>query len=382
MATISPSPSLQSNRYLALDVLRGLTIAFMIIVNTPGSWSNLFAPLAHAHWHGFTPTDLVFPTFLFVVGNAMSFSMKKMQSMSSADFFKKVGKRTLLIFLIGWILHVFPFYDTLEDGSIAFVDLTQVRLFGVLERIALCYFFASIILYIGGVRLGWILSAVLLLGYWGIMYFFGDAGDPYSLTGNAAIKLDLALIGPERMYGGEGIPFDPEGILSTLPAIVNVLAGYMAGKMIQKLGNTMVTVKRLVAIGAVMIVVAYLWDIAFPINKKLWTSSYVILTVGIDLILIALLIAVIEIKKWKGWTYFFEVFGRNPLILYVLSGLVITFLSMIPVGDTTLRGFIYESFYTSWLSPKIASFLFAISYMLLIWLIGLWMDKRKIYIKV
>ncbi|WP_339700444.1 DUF5009 domain-containing protein [Algoriphagus aquimarinus] len=381
MTQNSISPGI-TNRYLALDVLRGLTIAFMIIVNTAGDWSNLFAPLAHAKWHGFTPTDLVFPTFLFVVGNAISFSMKKLQQMNTADFFKKVGKRTVLIFLIGWLLNAFPFYDLSDSGAISFIDLTEVRLFGVLQRIALCYFFASIVLYYGGIKLGWIFSAIALLGYWAIMYFFGDASDPYSLTGNAAIKLDLALIGPERMYGGEGIPFDPEGILSTLPAIVNVIAGYLAGKMIQKLGNTMDAVKKLLGIAVVLIVLSYAWDILFPINKKIWTSSYVLLTTGIDLVLLALLVAVIEIKNWKGWTYFFEVFGRNPLILYVLSGLVIRLLSMIPMGETTLRGFIYTNFYTTWLSPKMASFLFAFSYMLLIWLIGLWMDKKKIYIKV
>lgn len=381
MTQNSISPGI-TNRYLALDVLRGLTIAFMIIVNTAGDWSNLFAPLAHAKWHGFTPTDLVFPTFLFVVGNAMSFSMKKLQQMNTADFFKKVGKRTVLIFLIGWLLNAFPFYDISDSGAISFIDLTEVRLFGVLQRIALCYFFASIVLYYGGIKLGWIFSAIALLGYWVIMYFFGDASDPYSLTGNAAIKLDLALIGPERMYGGEGIPFDPEGILSTLPAIVNVIAGYLAGKMIQKLGNTMDAVKKLLGIAVVLIVLSYAWDLLFPINKKIWTSSYVLLTTGIDLVLLALLVAVIEIKNWKGWTYFFEVFGRNPLILYVLSGLVIRLLSMIPMGETTLRGFIYTNFYTTWLSPKMASFLFAFSYMLLIWLIGLWMDKKKIYIKV
>ncbi|MCE7055498.1 heparan-alpha-glucosaminide N-acetyltransferase domain-containing protein [Algoriphagus sp. AGSA1] len=381
MPQISISPGV-SNRYLALDVLRGLTIAFMIVVNTAGDWSNLFAPLAHAKWHGFTPTDLVFPTFLFVVGNAMSFSMKKLQQMDTAAFFKKVGKRTLLIFLIGWLLNAFPFYDISDSGVLSFIDITEVRLFGVLQRIALCYFFGAVVLYYGGIKGAWIFSGIALLGYWAIMYLFGETSDPYGLTGNAAIKLDLALIGPERMYGGEGIPFDPEGLLSTLPGIVNVIAGYLAGKMIQKLGNTMETVKKLLAIGLVLIIIAYIWDQFFPINKKIWTSSYVLLTVGIGLLLLALLVAVIEVKNWKGWTYFFEVFGRNPLILYVLSGLVVTVFYMIPVGDSTLRGFIYTHFFTSWLSPKMASFLFAFSYMLLIWVIGLWMDKKRVYIKV
>ncbi|MEP0710503.1 DUF5009 domain-containing protein [Algoriphagus sp.] len=363
-----------TNRYLALDVLRGMTVAFMIVVNTAGDWSNLFAPLAHASWHGFTPTDLVFPTFLFVVGNAMSFSMKKLQEMNSGAFFKKVGKRTILIFMIGWLMSAFPFYDV--------TSILEVRLFGVLQRIALCYFFAAMVLYYGGIKGAWTFSGFALLGYWGIMYFFGDAGDPYSLTGNAALKLDLALIGPERMYGGEGIPFDPEGILSTLPAIVNVIAGYLAGKMIQNLGNTMKTLKNLMMIGLGLVIAAYLWDIFFPINKKIWTSSYVLLTTGIDLILLAALVGIIEIKNWKGWTYFFEVFGRNPLILYVLAGLLVTVLSLVPVGGTTLKGIIYQNFFTSWLAPKTASFLFAFSYMLMIWLIGFWMDRKKIYIKV
>jgi len=379
------SSSLQSpmnNRYLALDVLRGMTIAFMIIVNTPGSWSSLYAPLAHADWHGFTMTDLVFPTFLFVVGNAMSFAMKRLGDMSAGDFFKKVGKRTVLIFLIGWLLNAFPFYEFTESGSMTFINLGEVRLFGVLQRIALAYFFGALVLYFGGPKLGWIFSGIALLAYWGVMYFFGEPGDPYGLEGNAAIKLDLVVIGAERMYTGEGIPFDPEGILSTLPSIINVIAGYLAGIFIQKNGNTFKTVRTLLIWSIGLVILSYVWDIVFPINKKIWTSSYVLHTVGRDLLILAVLIWFIEIRNWKGWTYFFEVFGRNPLILYIASGIVITVISMIPIGETSLKGFIYETLYTSWLNPKLASFLFAISYMLVIWLMGLWMDRRRIYIKV
>jgi len=380
---MSPADTLNplNKRYLALDVLRGITIAFMIIVNTPGSWSSLYAPLAHASWHGFTPTDLVFPTFLFVVGNAMSFSMKKMQLMDGSAFYIKVFKRTFLIFLIGWLLNAFPFVEFTESGT-SFIDLSEVRTFGVLQRIALAYCFAALVLYWGGERFGWIFGGAALILYWAIMYFFGEGSDPYALETNAAIRLDLAVIGADRMYGGEGIPFDPEGILSTLPAIVNVLAGYMAGKAIQKWGNTIETVKRLLIAGVILVAGAYVWDLGFPINKKIWTSSYVLLTVGWDLILIAGLILIIEVWKKVKWTYFFEVFGRNPLILYVLSGVIITLFFIIKIGDQSLQGYIYQRVFTSWLSPKNASFMFAISYMLLIWLIGLWMDKRKIYIKV
>lgn len=380
--TIDSQAKVLSNRYLALDVLRGMTIAFMIIVNTPGSWSDLYGPLAHADWHGFTPTDLVFPTFLFVVGNAMSFAMKKLQEIPKAQFYRKVFKRTFLIFFIGWLLNAFPFFDYNEAGEMVFIDLTEVRLVGVLQRIALCYFFAALILYWGGEKMGWIFSAIALLAYWPILYFFGDAGDPYSLTGNAAIKLDRIMIGESRMYTGEGIPFDPEGILSTLTSIVNVIAGYLAGKMIQRKGNTSASVQTLFLAGVGLIAISYLWDLAFPINKKIWTSSYVTLTVGWDLLILGVLIFIVEIKKQTAWTYFFQAFGRNPLILYVCAGLVISILSMIPVGTGSLRGAIYGNLFESWLSPKNASFLFAISYMLLIWLIGFWMDKRKIYVKV
>lgn len=380
--SIDHQAKILNNRYLALDVLRGMTIAFMIIVNTPGSWRDLYAPLAHAEWHGFTPTDLVFPMFLFVVGNAMSFALKKLKEMAPGDFYKKVFKRAFLIFLIGWLLNAFPFYDLNEAGEAVFIDLTAVRFFGVLQRIALSYLLAALVLFWGGERLGWIFSGLALFGYWGIAYLFGDAGDPYSLTGNAQIKLDIALIGEKRMYMGEGIPFDPEGLLSTLTSTVNVIAGFIVGKFIQKNGNTLATVKTLLIAGVLLIAGSYVWDIFFPINKKIWTSSYVLLTVGWGAILLAGLIYLVEILRLTKWTYFFQAFGRNPLVLYVLSGLVITFMSMIPVGETTLRGFIYQNFFTSWLSPKNASFLFAISYMLLIWVIGYFMDKKKIYIKV
>jgi predicted acyltransferase len=181
---------------------------------------------------------------------------------------------------------------------------------------------------------------------------------------------------------GEGVPFEPEGLLSTFPSVVNVIAGYFAGKLIQQIGNYIKTVKSLFLGGLILIVLCLIWDMAFPINKKLWTSSYVLLTVGLDLFLIGTLIMVIEVWKKRNWTYPFEVFGRNPLILYVLSGVVITIFYSIEIGGKSLKGIIYEAVYTSWLSDKTASLLFAISYMILIWLIGYWMDRKKIYIKV
>lgn len=369
-------------RYLALDVLRGLTIALMVIVNTPGSWSNIYAPFMHADWHGFTITDLVFPTFLFVVGNAMSFSMKKMENLPQSVFLKKVFKRTALIFLFGWLLNAFPFYDYSSETGYTMINWGEVRLLGVLQRIALCYMLASLVLYYLGNKGAMVFSAISLFGYWAVMYFFGDAQDPYSLNGNAALKLDLWLIDVKNLYTGEGVPFEPEGILSTFPSVVNVIAGFWAGKFIQNNGNNADTVKKILLSAFGLIVLSLIWDMGFPINKKIWTSSYVLLTVGLDLIVLGFLIMVIEVWQKRTWTYPLEVFGRNPLILYILSGVIITLFNEIRIGDQSIKGILYQNLFTSWLGPKDASLLFSIAYMLLIWVIGLWMDKRKIYIKV
>ncbi len=253
---------------------------------------------------------------------------------------------------------------------------------GVLQRIALCYGIAALIIHYLKVRGAIIFSAILLAAYWAIMYFFGDPTDPYSLAGNAALKFDLAVLPEKNLYQGFGIPFDPEGLLSTLPAIVNVIAGYLAGLFIQKRGNNRRTIGQLALAGAILLVISWFWNIAFPINKPLWTSSYVLHTVGWDLIVLAGLMWVIEVAGFKNWTYFFEVFGRNPLFIYALSGMIVETLGLIRVGETGLQGWIYQHGFTSWLSGENASLAFAICYMLLLWLIGLWMDRKKVYVRV
>ncbi|WP_424492751.1 acyltransferase family protein [Salinimicrobium sp. GXAS 041] len=368
-------------RYLSLDVLRGLTIALMILVNTPGSWSTIYAPFKHAAWHGFTITDLVFPTFLFVVGNAMSFSMKKFSKQRDAVFLKKVFKRTFLIFIIGLLLNAFPFFYR-SEGELVLKDFTSLRIMGVLQRIALCYLFASLIIKYLRLKGAVIASAILLLGYWAIMYFFGDPGAPYSLEGNAALKFDHLIFSPENLYRGFGIAFDPEGLLSTLPAIVNVIAGYLAGVYIQQSRTNLRTVLFLVAGGITFVLLGQIWDLAFPINKPVWTSSYVLLTVGWDLVLIGSLIWFIEIANVKKWTYFFEVFGRNPLFIYVMSGGIVMLMAIIVIGETSLKSWLYQNLFLNWLTDYNASLLFAVTYVFLLWLLGYWMDRKKIYIKV
>lgn len=366
-----------NNRYLSIDVMRGLTVTLMIIVNTPGDWGTTFAPLLHAQWHGFTPTDLVFPTFMFVVGNAMSFSLEKYAAKGSAEFFKKVFKRTAVIFLLGFLMYWFPFFH-FENGSMVFNALSDTRIMGVLQRIALGYCFASLILFYGKEKGAVWFSVVALLGYWMIMYSFGD----YSLEGNAGIRLDKFILGANHMYHGEGIAFDPEGILSTLPAIVNVLAGYLAGKFIQRKGNSFEAIGTLMVYGAFLIFTALAWDMVFPINKKLWTSSFVLYTVGIDLFILSILIFIIDIRQKKHWTYFFEVFGRNTLFIYLLSEVGIILLYVIPAGDVSVARWVFENIFRATAGPYIASLLFAVSWMLLCWLVGYILDRKKIYIKV
>ena len=368
-------------RYLSLDVLRGLTIALMVVVNNPGSWGTIYAPFKHAAWHGFTITDLVFPSFLFVVGNAMSFSMRKFERQPDSTFLKKVFKRTALIFLIGLFLHLFPFV-TRTEGEIVLKDFTAVRIMGVLQRIALCYFIASLAIHYFKLKGAAIFSAIVLLGYWATMYFFGNPADPYSLEGNAALKFDSLFISDENLYKGFGIPFDPEGLLSTLPATVNVIAGYFAGMFIQKNGNNIDTVVKLALPGVVLVIIALIWDLSFPINKPLWTSSYVLHSVGLSLLILAGLILIIEIAGLVKWTYFFEAFGKNPLFIFAFATLVIKLLNFIRIGEISLKKWLYEKLFLTWTEGETASLLFALSYMLVMWAVGFWMDRNKIYVKV
>lgn len=368
-------------RYLSLDVLRGLTVCLMIVVNTPGSWSQIYAPFKHAAWHGFTVTDLVFPTFLFVVGNALSFGMQKLKAAGDAVFLQKVFKRAGLIFLIGFLLGYFPFIKW-EEGDLVAKNIFELRVWGVLQRIAVCYLLGALIVYYFNRVWVTVISVALLFIYWLILYAFGNAIDPYSLEGNVVTQVDLWLLPAQNLYKGFGIPFEPEGLLSTIPAVVNVTFGYLAGRYIQDSVNKSKTAIQLLVTGIVLLFLALLWDTVLPINKPIWTSSYVLYTVGWDLLLLSFLIYVIEIVNFQKWTYFFEVFGKNPLFIYVLAGVFIKFLNLIKFNDVSLAKMAYENLFLPWLSDKNASLAFALVYMLLLWLIGYVLDKKKIYVKV
>lgn len=382
-----------NQRYYSLDVFRGATVALMILVNNPGSWANIFGPLKHAPWHGATPTDLVFPFFLFAVGNAMAFVMPRFEQAGPALFWKKVIKRTVLIFAIGLFLNWSPFVKW-EGESIVAKTWENIRILGVLQRIALCYFFASVIVFYAKTRGTFVISGVLLLLYWLICLLLGAPGDPYSLTGWFGTQIDINLLGVTHIYKGEGVPFDPEGLPSTVAAVVQVIFGFLVGQYIQQKGKSYEMLSNLLIAGLVLVFTGYCWDMVFPINKKIWTSSYTLYTTGLAILVLSTLIYLIEFKENKGaWGRFFDVFGKNPLFIFVLSGFLPRVLGMFRwVDHVSPEG---KNVYTSafpWFYQhickdiatdlRVGSLVYALCMILMYWSIVYVLDKKKIYIKV
>ncbi len=353
----------------------------MIIVNTPGSWDYVYSPLDHAVWNGFTPTDLVFPSFLFAVGNAMSFVIPRWEKSGHAFVLKKVLVRSILLFLIGYLMYWFPFFRLDNQNHVIAFPISETRIPGVLQRIAWAYFAASLLLHFFSKRVVFIVGVSILLLYWFILYHFGDAPDPYSIHGNVVLKIDTWLFGSNHLYKGEGFPFDPEGLLSTLPAIVNVLAGYFVGAFLQRKGKNFESLFKIMLVGFICFVIAWWWNLVFPINKKIWTSSYVLLTIGLDCMLIAGIVYILDIKQKKWGVHFFDVFGRNPLFIYLLSELAVVALSMVRINGQSFLDLVYQNIFAK-AGNYFGSFLFAIAFMLCCWLVGYILDKKKIYIRI
>lgn len=390
------------NRYYSLDTFRGATVALMILVNNPGSWSYMFSPVSHAKWHGCTPTDLVFPFFLFAVGNAMAFVIPNLQKKGSNTFWKKVLKRSLLIFAIGLLLNWSPFVmyvgdnlnlKTWEWTNAKDNSVSGIRVFGVLQRIAICYLLASIMAFYLKPKFAFIVAITILLIYWVLSFLLGSPFDPYSLSGFWGTKIDLALVGLPHIYKGEGVPFDPEGLVSTIPSVIQVLFGYFIGTYIQQKGKTYEMLSNLLLIGILFMTIGYCWDLVYPINKKIWTSSYTIYTTGLAIVTLGILIYLIEFKEKKGvWSSFFDVFGKNALFIFVLSGFLPRLLGLIRITNTDssinkpylgpLEWFYHNICKNVTSDLRVGSLLYAIIMILFYWIIVYFMDKRKIYIKV
>lgn len=356
-------------RYLALDAFRGITIALMILVNTPGTWSHVYAPLLHADWNGATPTDLVFPFFLFIIGSAMFFSFKKSNFAASADQFRKIIKRGFIMFFIGFMLNVIPFTTNIEDW----------RIMGVLQRIGIAYAIAACLVLLLNRAGVFIISAVILLAYWALLLSAGDGA--LTLEGNVIRQFDLAVLGANHMYNMRGVAFDPEGLLSTLPAVVNMLLGFELTRYLTSIEDKKSSVVKLTLIGGLAIGLGALWGLILPINKSLWTPSYVIYTTGFACLLLAAFIWLIDIMKQVKLAEPLLVYGTNPLFVYVLSFLVVTLYLNINIGDVTMYAWLYQQL-SAVFAAKLASFIFAFSHVAFFWYVSLKLYQRKIFIKI
>jgi predicted acyltransferase len=395
-------------RFYALDVFRGATVALMILVNNPGSWAHIYTPLAHAQWHGVTPTDLVFPFFLFVVGNAFAFVMPHLREAGPSLFWKKIIKRSLIIFLIGVFMRWYPFVRY-EGDHLVFTpwsyagadgELYGIRIMGILQRIAIAYFFAAVIIHYFKVRGSFLAACLILLFYWFLCVIMNPI-DPYSIHGWFGTDIDKYILSEHHLShgslreGNKPLAFDPEGLVSSFGPIAQVIFGYLCGFYIIKNGKTQEMVNGLFAGGAILMFAGYAWSLTFPINKRIWTSSYVVLTTGLAMTIIALMIYLIDLKNKRGWLdKFFIAFGKNPLFIFILSAFIprTTNLIRIPNGVAEDGSKIFTTplrwFYEYICKPvfphnlKAGSLLYAIVWIIFMWLIAHWMDKKKIYIKV
>ena len=388
---------MQNNRLLALDILRGITIAGMIMVNNPGSWGAIYAPLRHAAWDGLPPTDLVFPFFMFIMGVSMYISYSKFGFQFSASTFTKLLRRSLVLFAIGLFLNWFGLtcrgMSALRDADLnwflrfydaAFLHLGNWRIMGVLQRLALVSFCGSFLLLLLNRKfIPWLIG-IILVAYSALMI---STNSLELSADNLAARIDLAILGDSHMYHISGIALDPEGWLSTIPCIAHVLIGVMAGALIMGVKDNHQKIERLSLLGAVILMLGFLWDYAMPINKTLWSSSYVLVTCGLASLLLAVLIWLIDVKGYKSWTRFFETFGVNPMAIFVFAGISANLISNI--GFTTavgkwfsLKGYIYADLLVPTFGATFGSLIFALLFICFCWVVAYPLYRKKIYIKI
>jgi predicted acyltransferase len=366
-----------TERMTSLDVFRGITIAGMILVNNPGTWDAIYSPLEHSKWDGLTPTDLVFPFFLFIVGVSITLALARRADggRGKRDLYAKIVRRTIIIFALGLVLTAFPYNDP-----------ATFRVPGVLQRIAVCYFFAAVIFLNTRWRVQVAVVAVLLLLYWAAMKLipvpgFG-AGD-LSMAGNLAAYVDRGVLGRHTWKP----LYDPEGLLSTIPSVATTLCGVLTGHLLRSRRAPLEKVASMFVAGAGGVVVGWAWNYWFPVNKALWTSSYVILTVGMALQLLAACYWIVDLNGYKRWTKPFLAFGTNALAVYFLSEFTVLVASLVKFTRadgrrTDVLGLLYEKLFASWASPVNASLMFAVC-TVLVWLGAMSILYRKrIFIRV
>lgn len=384
----------QSKRLLSLDILRGITIAGMLLVNNPGSWGHIYAPLDHAEWIGLTPTDLVFPFFMFVMGVSMYFSLRKFNFQLSGHVFMKIARRTILLFLIGWAIFWFSFFmrhifkpDCTLAEAVNCVD--SLRILGVFPRLALTYFFGSMIAVTCKHKLvPWIIGGILAV--YAVILYFGN-GYEWS-TDNIIARIDTAVLGENHMYhdtvGGLKLAFDPEGILSTLPGIAHVLIGFMMGKTIIEHKDNFDRINRLLLVGFAMLLGGWLLSYGVPCGKKVWSTSFVLITCGLASSVLALLIYVIDVQGHHKWCRFFHVFGVNPLFLYLCGSVLSVVFSTVPLGTgadgdlVTLRSGAYQLYSGIFGDETLGSCIYAVIFIFVNWCVGEILHRKNIIIKI
>ena len=378
----TPAPK-KSQRILSIDILRGLTIAGMILVNNPGGpEKDSFSPLCHAEWIGLTPTDLVFPTFMFIMGITTYLSLRKFQFTWSKACARKIAKRAFLLWGIGLAISLLLTYihglvDPTKWHGFGYA-LAHLRLLGVLPRLGICYGLAAVIaLSMKHKLIPWLI-AFLFVAY----YIVLELGNGYAHDAtNILAVVDNGVMGANTTYKWD-TP-DPEGLLSTLPALGHVLIGFCVGKVIMSLNDLNDKIERLFVIGALFMLTGALLAYLCPVSKKLWTPTFAMVTCGIACTLLALMSWVIDKRGHKGRiTEFFHVFGVNPLALYVLSDLLLIPYSIIPFfGGKTLQKVCFGDVLSAFLAVQWASLCWALFCVLTCWLVGLWLYKKHIYIK-
>ena len=364
-------------RLVSLDVFRGITILAMILVNNPGDWDHVWWPLGHAEWNGWTPTDLVFPSFLFIVGTAMAYSLRKYRTGTTinAGVYWRILRRTAVLFLLGLLLNG---SGMLFSGQL---DFSTLRILGVLQRIALVYCAASLLVLHTSVRTQLIVTVALLLGYWGLLAQLPRDVSPtgrMSDTQNIVREVDLKILGKDHMYTRATTdPTEPEGLLSTLPAIVTALLGYWSGLLIQRHTGVGKPFVQLLLGGAALVAIALVWNEYFPINKKLWTSSFVLLTGGFSMMALAACLLVFDGLGLKRLARPFEIVGINAIFVYVGAALLSRLIAVTSIGKLSTKVWLYQNLFASWIdNPILASHLFAVA-MVAFWWIILWLMSRK-----
>ena len=359
------------NRVISVDIFRGLTIALMILVNTPGTWSNVYAPFLHAEWHGYTPTDLVFPFFLFIVGTSIAFAYQN--KTPSAATYRKISVRSLKLIGLGLFLGAFTL-------SFPFIkDFADIRFPGVLQRIGVVFFFAAIMF----INFNWKslvgICVVLLVGYWLLMGYVPVEGIESTFErapNNLANYLDVKVFGTHN-YKPD---YDPEGLLSTLPSIASSLLGVFTGLIFTSKRERKVLI--LAGLGVAMLILGYLWDAVFPINKALWSSSFVLVTAGWANLFLALIYYFSDVKKLQFGSMF-KFVGANAITIYFLSSFISKCMGQIRIGDTSLHGWLFQNIYVHGFMPlKLSSLLYALTVVSFYIFLAYVLYKKKIFIKV